>query len=125
MKKSLSVFLVLMVISSIAYAEISLYSMSIDDLIALNTQIVQELLDRGAMKSATVPAGEYTIGKDIPAGEYSISTDQLLVSIIYGDYNLYMATPENGIGKVILKDGEKFQCSSTIVLTKYAGLSFE
>ena len=125
MKKVCVVVFVLLIISGIAYAEISLSSMSTDELIALKTQIVQELLDRGAMKSATVPAGEYVIGKDLPVGEYSISTEQIFVTIIYGDYNMYVISPENGIGKVKLNEGDSFQCSSTIQLTKYTGISFE
>ena len=125
MKKILTVILLLVLTCSVAYAEINLSSMTTEELIALQTSITKELMDRGAMKSANVPAGEYIIGKDIPAGDYSISTTQIVASIVYGDFNMYVVTPDAGVGKVTLKDGESFQCSSSITLTKYAGLNFD
>ena len=125
MKKSITVAIILLLVCGIAYAEIGLSSMSNDELIALKTQIVQELIDRGAMKSANVPAGEYIIGKDIPAGEYSISTSQVMATIIFGDYNMYVVSPKNDIGRVVLKEGDSFQCTASIVLTKYTGISFD
>ena len=125
MKKILTVILLVVLTCSVAYAEMNLSSMTTEELIALQTSITKELMDRGAMKSASIPAGEYVIGKDIPAGDYSISTTQVLVTVIYGDFNMYVVTPDDGVGKVSLKDGDSFQCSSTITLTKYAGLTFE
>ena len=124
MKKIVSVVLLLVLTCCVAYAEVNLSTMTTEELITLRTSIVKELMDRGALKSANVPAGEYVIGKDIPAGDYSITTTQILVNVIYGDFNMYMVTPDNSVGKITLKDGESFQFSSSITLTKYAGLSF-
>lgn len=125
MKKLVAIIAVLVLLCGVAYAAVELSSMSTDELIKLKTSIEKELIDRGAVKSANIPAGEYVVGTDIPAGSYSISTTQILATIVYGDYNMYVVTPEEGVGKVTLKDGDSFQCSSTITLTKYAGLSFD
>ncbi|MBR2565639.1 MAG: hypothetical protein IKE29_13585, partial [Paenibacillus sp.] len=94
--------------------------------LALRVSIVDELMARGEMKSANVPAGEYVVGDDIPAGSYSITTDQLLVTIVIGDYDgMYVVSPDSPVGKLTLKAGDKIQITGKIVLTKYAGLSFE
>lgn len=110
---------------SVALADVDLATMTVDELITLKTQIEQELINRGAVKSATVPAGKYIVGKDIPAGDYSISTSQYMVVVTIGSLNMYVVTPDEGVGKVTLNEGDSFECSSTIVLTKYAGLNFD
>ena len=125
MKKFLSILIVLLMICAVAFAEINLSSLSVDELIKLKTSIEKELIDRGAVKSANVPAGEYIIGTDIPAGSYSITTKQIMATIVFGDFNMYIATPDSPVGKVTLKDGQTFECSAAITLTKYAGLSFD
>ena len=129
MKKLSSVFLalfLLLIFVSAEAAEFDFSSMTNDELIALRLSVFQELMDRGAVKSATVPAGTYTVGVDIPAGDYSISTSQIMVTVVIGNYDqLYVVTPDNGVGKVTLKDGDTFQVTSTVLLTKYAGLTFE
>ena len=127
MKKFLSFLLaVLLLVPICACAEVDVKALSTDELIKLRASIVDELMARGEMKSANVPAGEYTVGEDIPAGSYSITTDQILVTVIINEYEgMYVVSPDSPVGKITLKDGDKFQISGNIVLEKYAGLSFE
>ena len=109
-----------------AFAEMDIKSLSTEELISLRLFIVQELMDRGEMKSVTVPAGEYIIGEDIPAGSYSVTTDQILVTLVIGEFDrMYVISPDSPIGKITLKEGDKIQFSSIVFLAKYAGLSFE
>ena len=127
MKKFLGFFLaVLLLLPVFASAEVDVKALSTEELLALRLSIVDELMARGEMKSANVPAGEYVVGEDIPAGSYSITTDQLLVTIVVGDYDgMYVVSPDSPVGKLTLKAGDKIQITGKIVLTKYAGLSFE
>lgn len=127
MKRFLSLLLfVLLLVPAFASAEVDVKALSTEELLALKVSIVDELMARGEMKSAKVPAGEYIIGEDIPAGSYSITTDQILVTIVIGDYDgMYVVSSDSPVGKITLKDGDKFQTTGNIVLTKYAGLSFE
>ena len=127
MKKFLGfLFAVLLLLPIFASAEVDVKSLSTEELLALRVSIVDELMARGEMKSANVPAGEYVVGEDIPAGSYSITTDQLLVTIVVGDYDgMYVVSPDSPVGKLTLKAGDKIQITGKIVLTKYAGLSFE
>ena len=127
MKRFLCFLLVVsLFLPGIAMADVDVKSLPTEELISLKLAIVQELMDRGEMKSATVPAGEYIVGEDIPAGSYSISTEQVLVTIVINDYDgLYMISPDTGVGKITLKEGDKIQFTSTVILSKFAGLSFE
>ncbi len=127
MKKFLGfLFVVLLLLPIFASAEVDVKSLSTEELLALRVSIVDELMARGEMKSANVPAGEYVVGDDIPAGSYSITTDQLLVTIVIGDYDgMYVVSPDSPVGKLTLKVGDKIQITGKIVLTKYSGLSFE
>ncbi len=109
-----------------ALADVDVKSLSTDELLSLRLAIVQELIDRGEMKSANVPAGEYTIGEDIPAGSYSITTEEILVSVVIGEYDgMYVVSRDSPVGKITLVDGDKIQFTGKVVLTKYAGLSFD
>lgn len=127
MKRLLCALLIVsLFLPALAVAEVDVKALSTEELIALRLSIVQELMDRGEMKSATVPAGEYIVGEDIPAGSYSVTTDQILVTLIIGDYDgMYVVSPDSPIGKITLKAGDKIQVTSKVFLAKYAGLSFE
>lgn len=127
MKKILcSLLAILLLAPAFASAAVDVKALSTDELLALRVSIVDELMSRGEMKSANVPAGEYVVGEDIPAGSYSITTDQILVTLVIGDYDgMYVVSPDSPVGKLTLKDGDKIQITGKVVLTKYAGLSFE
>ena len=127
MKKFLGLLLtIFLLVPVFANAEVDVKGLSTEELLALRVSIADELMARGEMKSANVPAGEYVIGEDIPAGSYSITTDQIIVTIVIGDYDgMYVVSPDSPVGKLTLKDGDKFKTTANIVLTKFAGLSFE
>ena len=127
MKRLFAVLLSIVIISGSCYAaDIDLSGMSTDELISLRTAIVQELIDRGDLQTAAVPAGEYTVGTDIPVGSYTITTKEILVTITINDYDqMYVVSPDSSVGKVTLSEGDKFTCSSNIELQKYGGISFE
>lgn len=127
MKKVIAIFVLLLIVCSVAYAEtVNLKGMTTDELIVLKTAIEQELIDRGEAKSIKVPAGTYIVGEDIPDGKYSISTKQIMATVLINDYEeIYMVTPDEEVGKVTLKDGDTLQCSTGIILTKYTGLKFD
>ena len=127
MKKVIALITTVFLLTQTVLAtEVDLQDMTLEDLITLRTAIAQELMDRGELKSATVPAGNYTVGTDIPVGNYSITTSHAVVTIVINEYEeLFMVTPDNGVGKITLEEGDVFACSSTIELQKYGGLSFE
>lgn len=127
MKKLLSLLLtILLLVPVFASAEVDVKALSTEELLALRVSIIDELMARGEMKSAKVPAGEYIVGEDIPAGSYSITTDQILVTIVIGDYDgMYVVSPDSPVGKLTLKAGDKIQFTGGVMLTKFAGLSFE
>ena len=121
-----SILAILLMVPFFAGAEIDVKSLSTEEMLALRVSIVEELMSRGEMKSAKVPAGEYIVGEDIPVGSYSITTDQILVTVVIGDYDdMYVISSDSPIGKLTLKAGDKIQFTGNVVMTKFAGLSFE
>ncbi len=78
MKKLVSLILcmALLLISLPALAQIDLSSLSFDELLSLNTQVVTEITSRAEWKEVTVPAGVYEVGVDIPVGYWTISASE-------------------------------------------------
>ncbi len=72
MKKLFSALLALCILFSFAVAETDLSQMQYDDLLALQKELVKEIMSRPEWKEVEVPAGQYTVGVDIPAGWYSV-----------------------------------------------------
>ena len=63
MKKKLAIVLAGMMLSAgVAMAEVDLKSMSFDELVDLQSQILEEVVSREEFKCVSVPAGEYTVG---------------------------------------------------------------
>lgn len=60
-------------------------SLTDDEIIELLGKVNEELVGRGIAKSAELPAGKYTGGKDIPAGSYIITckTDESHHGIVW------------------------------------------
>ena len=48
-------------------------SLTNDEIVELQGRVNAELVSRGIEKTATLPAGKYTAGKDFPAGSYIIT----------------------------------------------------
>lgn len=64
-----------LVFSSVCYAEtstIDISSFTDDEILALSTQIQQEMVTRCMAKTASLQSGQYTGGKDIPVGAYTL-----------------------------------------------------
>ena len=133
MKKFVSTLflLVLLLNTCAAFAELDLSLYSNDELIALETAIQAEKIERGIAKSATLYAGVYVIGEDIPAGVYSIETLKGVADHLYiydetgrqvASYAIGTASDRSPIGRVELKEHYTIEFDScTILITVYAG----
>lgn len=126
--------LILCIVSSAAFAQdVDLSSMSYEDLIALQTQVVKEITSRAEWKEVTVPAGVYEIGVDIPAGHWTITYPGDIASIVtYGkelndsktdiyDYDtMQFLTGENKSFSIDMKEGYHIVIQSApVVFTPY------
>ena len=87
----------LLLIPSAFASSVDLSSMSDDEIVALLTQVNNEIVSRGINKTAKLTQGGYIAGKDIPAGRY------IFTSLAKGDDwgNLTVKSDE-GQGKLIL-----------------------
>ena len=61
-----------------------LSALSYEELIALGSQIVQELVSRPEYKEVLVPAGVYKVGTDIPAGKWIITATEGMCEVYWG-----------------------------------------
>ena len=86
MKKLLSLLVLAALLLSVpASAEFDLSGMSFDELIALREQVNLALWATEEWQEVTVPAGAYTIGKEIPAGYWTIRpVDGKTASVSWG-----------------------------------------
>ena len=137
----LCLLLVSLLIIPFALADkVDLSSLSDDEIVELLDQVNSELISRGIAKSATLPAGKYTAGKDLPAGSYVITceTDDnhhgiVWVSAPTDDLNnqypsvLYehVSFNEKEQFRVTLEDGGIINLPFTATLTISPGLLFK
>lgn len=119
MKKILCAVLTMMMFFSFAFAEIDLKSMSTEDLQALYTKVVMELLSR-TDTSVTLTQGVWVVGRDIPSGRYNLKADNVIVSVyksedsaideVYSEmrsyYTLSSLIGSNEVGNLTLREGE-------------------
>ena len=143
MKKLLaSLLAVLIALTNLTAVAQTIAFTSYDDtaLIELLVSVQQEIVNRHIEKTATIPQGSYTIGKDIPAGSYDISVvyngPMWMDVYIYPNtqsedlkYNFTVfadGTYGDGTGSfhVDLVDGELLKCTAPITLTVSAGIMF-
>lgn len=76
---------------------VDLSSMSDDEIVALLTQVNNEVVSRGINKTATLPQGSYIGGKDLPAGKY------IFVCKAKGDdWGNVTVKTDGGDGKLVL-----------------------
>ena len=74
-----------------------LSSMTDDEIVALLTQVNDEIVKRGINKTATLPQGSYIGGKDLPAGKY------IFVCNAKGsDWGNVTVKTEGGEGKLVI-----------------------
>ena len=129
----LAAFLITSVLfSGAAFAEINFDDYTVEELIALKTQITEVITERtSTKKSVRVPMGEYTIGVDIPAGTYTLTFngDYAMISV-YSESGEFLKSnllsgESNTIGKIELQNGQQIKLSSgPIVFSPYKGLGF-
>ncbi len=134
MKKIVCVLLCLVFLGSFAAADsVDLSGMSYDDLIALQKNLVTEIMSRPEWKKVTVPAGTWKVGEDIPAGTYGVSTDTILVTMsVYKNENkdfsdlecMNVLSPEQSIGKLALQDGWVVELTGEVFFTPPVSLGF-
>lgn len=129
MKKKLAIVLAGMMLSAgIAMAEVDLKSMSFDELVNLQNQILEEVVSREEFKCVSVPAGEYTVGSDIPAGDYTItnSVKSAMVTLYVNGFEsaYHLTSTDPVIGKLSLEDGDIVSTSGTLDFSTYKGLGF-
>ena len=70
----LFVLLLSLLLVSCAQAEVpDISKLTDDEIVELLGNVNSELVSRGISKSASLPAGKYTAGKDLPAGSYIVT----------------------------------------------------
>ena len=83
MKRLLSLFLLLTILLSTAFAESVFSNMTDEELIQAQQDLNEEIMKRGLLKKVKIPSGVYEVGVDIPAGKYVLSAADKVS--IYGD----------------------------------------
>ena len=72
MKKTLVIFVALMMMCGCAFAEIDLSGMTYEELVALKDQINLAMWQCEEWEEVTVPQGIWQVGVDIPAGHWNV-----------------------------------------------------
>lgn len=117
MKKLLVlILLVTMLLPVIVTAEFDLASMTDEQLMLLNKELMAELFSRE--KSAFIPMGTYVVGENIPEGEYELSLDtsksnplNMIGYYVYADSMRIILVvagavdASNSVGRLVLKKG--------------------
>lgn len=106
MKRFIAILLSALLLSSCglaAAASIDLAALSDDEIIALSQRMQEEFVNRKIEKTATLPDGSYTIGKDIPAGTY------ILKGIHEGTWwtSIYLYTAQEMLKEEDIRKAEK------------------
>lgn len=73
MRKVFLLVFVLVLVGSIAFAEVDLSGMSFEELVALKDQINLAIWNSQEWQEVTVPVGVWKVGEDIPAGHWTIT----------------------------------------------------
>ena len=131
MKKIICLLLIIVVSIPYAFAETDFSALSYDELRELQQKISAEIVKRPEWKEVTVPAGTWTIGKDIPSGAYSLKyTGSLMVTIetyengTMVSYNFLSPTTDTVIGKIEFKDGQVITISGSLIFAPPISLGF-
>ena len=98
MKKVLSLILTLvLLIGSVALAEIDLTGMSFNELRILYEQVQQALIDTKQGGTVKVGIGVYEVGKDIPAGKWTVTVpgNNCAFVYIFPSYEAYLDSEYN------------------------------
>lgn len=128
----LAAFLVASVLfSGTAIAEINFDDYTVEELMALKSQIHTEIIKRRIDDNTVrVPMGTYTVGIDIPAGSYTLTggSDVAMITLYSpnGDiitfHSLYF---QDKIGRIDLESGQKVEIQfGGIIFMTYRGIGF-
>jgi hypothetical protein len=147
MKRMVAVLLMAAVLlfgsASAVADEVDLSKWSDDEVVALLSQVQQEIATRHIEKSAQLPAGSYLVGTDLPVGTYTVyckyegswwadiyviedggEGDTTFSGTVYGPDNEFVSTKGEGTWTVTLHDGDLFKCSDEVTLTISSGVKF-
>jgi hypothetical protein len=81
MKRKAALIMALMMAGTVAFADVDLKGMTVEELEALQEQISSELMERNGVHPVTVPIGVWKVGKDIPLGHWTITAAE---NALYG-----------------------------------------
>lgn len=144
MKRLAAMLVVLVSLFTFAYADMpDISGLSDDEIVELLHLVNSEIANRKIEKTATLPAGNYVVGKDIPSGSYiatvkhtvgftgstlevfdSQGTTKTCFMVFPSDYPLDVVK-EEGSWKIALDDGDLYSCDAESKLTVYTGIVFE
>lgn len=120
-----------MLFSGAAFAEINFDDYTVEELMALKSQIHTEIIKRRIDDTTVrVPMGTYTVGIDIPAGSYTLTggSDVAMITLYSpnGDiitfHSLYF---QDKIGRIDLESGQKVEIQfGGIIFMTYRGIGF-
>lgn len=133
MKRAFIIAIAIILVAAVAYAEVSLSSMSYEELIELNHQLTAEIMSRPEWKEVTVPSGIWVVGEDIPEGTYSIKAEFAGVTVWrkakddYSDEGLFysgIVQEDKSYGKIKLDKGMVVELSGEVIFAPPMSLGF-
>lgn len=136
MKRVALLVLVILLVGSLAVAEVDLSGMTYDEMVELRDQLDKAIWASDGWQYVQVPGGDYDVGVDIPAGRWTlVGVDSYSSFQVYksrelkDDYSfdtLYESLDHNQHYNITLEDGQYIEISGTIAFQPYlgAGLRF-
>lgn len=108
MKKVALLVLALVLVGSLAVAEVDLSGMTFDELVELRNQVDQAIWASDGWQEVEVPGGEYEVGPEIPAGKWTITADSMLTMV-----DLYSSADKKDdydglVDSTVLSEGETY-----------------
>ena len=139
MKKVIALVIALVLLGSMAMAEIpDVSSLTDEELATLQKALSEEFSERGIEKSAVLMQGSYVCGQDIPAGSYSFTSFADKGNGIFAvytknetdypsKYKVYDAASvkRNSSYYVTLEEGDVVEIPYQFKLTITTGIKFE
>ena len=146
MKRLISVLIIMTMVVSFSVMsapalalDLDLSALSDDELLELNTVLKQELVDRGLVKTSTIPAGRYIGGRDIPTGTYVIVLESEIkygnpYVILFPDDSYDKSSTQGSLSYASLKQGDSafisieagnmLYVSHTMRISVFTGIDF-
>jgi hypothetical protein len=142
MKRLFCLLFVLFLFPVVSLADLpDISGLSFDELVQLKDQINLAMWNSQQWQEVTVPAGVYTVGKDIPEGYWTIKSlpPKGYCGVVYFDkinefgtdadsgfkgwHGILSASDDDNLHSIDLdmKSGMYFKCSGTVIFTPYSG----